>query len=613
MNWSFATASLDYFRENLTETPSLLIEGLSDAPKTLLLKVLQEKTKKNILVLTAEIRSSKVMDNAAFFDLKGVFEFSPWETLPGEEIPPSPDIVGKRLETLHHLLTSKTPSVIICPLQAILQKVPSPAFFKPLCKIWKVGDEVPFSDLPKLLAELGYRRSSVVADKGEFAVRGGIIDIFPVSAPGPYRLEFFGDTIDNIRSFDPVGQKSITKVKEFFLSPAHEGTEEISTLLAYLGDCIIIFDQLLELEDRWVSLQQLPGMKTRLMVTFPELLQEMKNHQTLFWSDKPIEDLSDVRLGKKTGRAFYTGTNPLQPLTFECFAKTFETARWRSPFTPLSLERPDLDIRFVCEHEAEEHMIRKEFPKIAHPHFIKGYLSGGFGLVDSTLTIVPITELTHRQKVRREKWRSTYHTPPSDFHELIPGDLVVHFNHGIGKYQGMEKRPNHQGVITEYLLLEYSDNSKLFVPVSQAYLVSRYIGTKEETPVLHTLGTKNWQRAKATAQKAIVGYAQDLLRMNAEREVHGGFLYPQDSSDFLQFEEEFPYPETEDQLRAIFDIKQDMVSQKAMDRLLCGDVGYGKTEVAMRAAFKAVVDGKKQVAVLVPTTVLALQHYQTFL
>ena len=262
-----------------------------------------------------------------------------------------------------------------------------------------------------------------------------------------------------------------------------------------------------------------------------------------------------MRLGKKTGRAFYTGTNPLQPLTFECFAKTFETARWRSPFTPLSLERPDLDIRFVCEHEAEEHMIRKELPKIAHPHFIKGYLSGGFGLVDSTLTIVPITELTHRQKVRREKWRSTYHTPPSDFHELIPGDLVVHFNHGIGKYQGMEKRPNHQGVITEYLLLEYSDNSKLFVPVSQAYLVSRYIGTKEETPVLHTLGTKNWQRAKASAQKAIVGYAQDLLRMNAEREVHGGFLYPQDSSDFLQFEEEFPYPETEDQLRAIFDIK----------------------------------------------------------
>lgn len=612
-----SSASLNYFREHLTETPSLLIEGLLDAPKALLLKMLQEASKKNILVLTAEIRSSKVIDNAAFFDLRNVFEFSPWETLPGEEIPPSPDIVGKRLEILHHLLTSKAPSVIICPLQAILQKVPSPAFFKPLCKTWKVGDEVPFSSLPKLLAELGYRRSSVVADKGEFAVRGGIIDIFPVSAPEPYRIEFFGDTIDNIRSFDPIGQKSITKVKQFFLSPAQE-TELMgqdgkpTTLLAYLGNCTVVFDHLLELEDRWVALQKLPGMKTRMMVTFPELLTEMKNHQTLFWSDKPIEDLSDVRLGKKTGRDFYTGKNPLQPLSFECFGKSFETERWNNPFTSVALDRPDLDFRFVCEHEAEEQMIRKEFPKIKHPHFIKGYLSGGFGLVDSTVTVLPITELTHRQKVRRERWRSTYHTPPSDFHELVPGDLVVHFNHGIGKYQGMEKRPNHQGVETEYLLLEYADKSKLYVPVAQAYLVSRYIGTKEETPTLHTLGTKNWQRAKASAQKAIVGYAQDLLRMDAERQVHGGFVFPQDSTDFMQFEEEFPYPETEDQLRAISDIKQDMGSKKAMDRLLCGDVGYGKTEVAMRAAFKAVLDGRKQVAVLVPTTVLALQHYQTF-
>ncbi len=605
-----SSPSLDFFREHLTDTPSLLVEGLTNAPKALLLKLLQEKSKKNIIVLTAEIRSSKVVDNAPFFDLKNVFEFSAWETLPGEEIPPSPDIVGKRLETLHHLLSSKTPSVIICPLQAALQKVPSPAFFKPLCKTWKVGDDVPFSDLPKILGELGYRRSSVVADKGEFAVRGGIIDIFPVSATEPCRIEFFGDSIDNIRSFDPIGQKSIAKIQSFFLSPAHENTQEGESLLAYLKDCIVVFDHLLEIEDRWVSLQKLPGMQSKMMMTFPALLSEMKKHQLLFWSDKPIEDLSEVRLGKKTGRAFYTGKNPLQPLNFECFGKSFETARWHNPFTPVDPEKPGQEMRFVCEHEGEEELIRKTFPHAKK--FIKGYLSEGFGLTDSSVTIVPITELTHRQKVRREKWRSTYHTPPSDFHELIPGDLVVHFNHGIGKYQGMEKRPNHQGVETEYLLLEYAEKSKLYVPVSQAYLVSRYIGAKEESPTLHTLGTKNWQRAKASAQKAIVGYAQDLLRMNAERQVHGGFIYPADSIELLQFEEEFPYPETEDQLRAIFDIKQDMRSEKAMDRLLCGDVGYGKTEVAMRAAFKAVADGKKQVAVLVPTTILALQHYQTF-
>lgn len=602
--------SLDFFRNNLAETPSLLVEGLSDAPKTVFLKILQEKSKKNILVITSDVRANKVIDNAPFFDLNDVFEFTPWETLPGEEIPPSPDIVGKRLEILHHLQTSKKPSVLICPLQAALQKVPAPDFFKPLCKTWKVGDEVPFSSLPQLLAELGYRRSPIVADKGEFAVRGGIIDIFPVSATEPYRIEFFGDTIDNIRSFDPIGQKSITKVKQFFLSPAQENSPEGVTILEYLKECIVVFDHLLEIEDRWVALQKLPGMSSKMMTPFPKLLEHMEKNQVVFWSDTKVEELSDVQIRKKTGRDFYTGKNPLQPLTFECFGKSFETSRWHNPFMPIDLQKPGQDVRFICEHEAEEELIRKTFPDAKK--FIKGYLSEGFSLIDSSLTLFPLTELTHRQKVRREKWRSTYHTPPSDFHELAAGDLVVHFNHGIGKYQGMEKRPNHQGIETEYLLLEYAEKSKLYVPVSQAYLVSRYIGAKEESPTLHTLGTKNWQKAKASAQKAIVGYAQDLLRMSAEREIHGGFVYPADGSELMQFEEEFPYPETEDQLRAIFDIKQDMASSKAMDRLLCGDVGYGKTEVAMRAAFKAVADGKKQVAVLVPTTVLALQHFQTF-
>lgn len=611
----YNSSSLDYFRHHLIEVPSLLIEGLWDAPKALLLQILQETRRKNICVITAEPGSSKIVDDAPFFKLSSVFEFPSWETLPGEEIPPSSDIVGKRLEILYRLLNSSEPCVIICSLQAALQKVPSPAFFKPLCRFWKVGDQLPFTALPQLLSDLGYHRSSIVADKGEFAIRGGIIDIFPVSSAEPYRLEFFGDSIDNIRSFDPIGQKSITKVQQFFLSPAQEAPllgKGQETLLSYLGSCTLVLDHLLKLEDRWVSLQKLPGMNSGSMVTLPDFLKEAKHHPLIFLSDQPVEELSEVKLGKKTGRSFYSGKNPLQPLSFDCFNMTFETARWNAPFLPISLERKDLDVHFVCEHESEKQMIRKEFPSLSNFPFIKGYLSAGFCLTDSSVALFPVTELTHRPKIRRERWRNTYHTPPSDFHELFAGDLVVHFHHGIGKYQGMEKRPNHQGIETEYLLLEYAEKSKLYVPVSQAYLVSRYIGTNEEVPSLHALGTKNWQRARVTAQKAIVGYAQDLLRMSAERQAHGGFQFTPDSSDLIQFEEEFPYPETEDQRRAIIDIKHDMTSSKAMDRLLCGDVGYGKTEVAMRAAFKAVVDGKKQVAVLVPTTVLALQHYETF-
>ena len=214
--------------------------------------------------------------------------------------------------------------------------------------------------------------------------------------------------------------------------------------------------------------------------------------------------------------------------------------------------------------------------------------------------------------MRRQKWRSTHHTPAAEFHALTPGDFVVHFHSGIGRYLGTEKHANHLGKETEFLTLEYADQSKLFVPLSQAYLVSRYIGAHEQPPSLSQLGGKRWQATCSKAQAQIVGYANDLLQLYAERVVKGGFRYPPDGEFMRQFERDFPYTETEDQLLAIAAIKEDMISTKPMDRLICGDVGYGKTEVAMRAAFKAVVDGHKQVAVLVPTTVLAMQHYETF-
>jgi transcription-repair coupling factor (superfamily II helicase) len=190
--------------------------------------------------------------------------------------------------------------------------------------------------------------------------------------------------------------------------------------------------------------------------------------------------------------------------------------------------------------------------------------------------------------------------------------LVVHFNHGIGKYLGIEKRPNVAGVLSEFFTIEYADSAKLYVPINQAHLISKYIGASEEMPTMHSLGSNRWKRTRDQTQQAITGYASDLLEIYAKREMAGGFIYPKDTPDVLEFEEEFPYVETEDQLLAVSNIKEDMCSAKAMDRLVCGDVGYGKTEVAMRAAFKAVVDGKKQVAVLVPTTVLAMQHFETF-
>ncbi|HEX4838810.1 MAG TPA: transcription-repair coupling factor [Rhabdochlamydiaceae bacterium] len=615
--------ALHQFCDQVAKEPSLLMEGLWDAPKALLVHFLQEATGKNIVILTAESKMSKLLDDAAYFKISDIMEFPAWETLPGDEISPSPDIVGKRLLILHQLLKEKSPQVIVCPLQSALQKVPSSAFLEPLCRTLVKGDTVSFEELPLWLLKIGYRKSPVAADKGEFAVRGGILDVYPVGSPDPYRIEFFGDEIDNIRTFDPVGQKSTSKVPSVFISPAYEDAllkkdPEPGSLFSYLGpNTIVIFDNLLALEDHYVSFQALPGAASKFFFSFDALLSEIKDLQKIYWTQESMEELSDVKVGKKVGRDYYTGKNPLQPLSFEFFDQLLETKRWHHPFVPVqgylpTLDRsPHLDIHFICTSESEEKAIQEKV-KIPNYKFERGYLSSGFALADSNLILIPTTEFTHKQKVRREKWRNTYHTPPSDFHELVAGDLVVHFNHGIGKYLGIEKRPNHQGIETEFLILEYNDHSKLYVPVSQAYLVSRYIGTSEEIPTLHSLGTKNWQKTKANAQKAIIGYAQDLLRMSAQRIVQGGFTFPPDSHDMEEFEADFPYTETEDQLRAIADIKKDMTTSKAMDRLLCGDVGYGKTEVAMRAAFKAVAEGKKQVAVLVPTTVLCMQHFETF-
>jgi transcription-repair coupling factor (superfamily II helicase) len=195
---------------------------------------------------------------------------------------------------------------------------------------------------------------------------------------------------------------------------------------------------------------------------------------------------------------------------------------------------------------------------------------------------------------------------------ISPGEAVVHMNSGIGRYIGIERRPNHLGVETEFMVLEYAEGGKLYVPMEQANLISKYIGSSDEKPELHTLGSSRWKRSREKTEAAIVGYASDLLKLQAERVIKGGFAYPEDSEPVKQFAEEFPYVETPDQLLAIEQIKKDMVSKQSMDRLICGDVGYGKTEVAMRAAFKAVIDGHKQVAVLVPTTVLAMQHFETF-
>ncbi len=630
--------SIAFFEKAVNERGSFLLEGLWDSTKALMAAIALKAAGRSILLITGGTREDRLFDNLSYFCPFAPLEFPAWETLPGEEIPPSPDIIGKRFEALNALVQRKEPSILLCPLPSLLQKVIPKEGLGQLLHTWKKGTRVPFDSLPEFLTGLGYSRSAVVSDKGEFAIRGGIIDLFPVASSDPYRIEFFGDEIEQIRTFDPVGQKSIGKAESLFLCPAKEmpllqKAARLVNIADYLGeDPILFWDDMLAIEDTYVGIKAMPASKSLFFYSLDELLKKWEGRQQIFCIESDIETFSAE--AKLKGKNQY-----LQQVSFEALHHPFEAKRFFHPFRkiadyfhpeePLPEEpekqdvslldyfRPDpkLTLYFLNSNETEEEEVKRQLASIALPkktHFEKGYLTSGFAAADIPMAVIPNPEITHRTRIRRQKWRSTTHTPAAEFHELTIGDMVVHYHSGIARFKGMEKHIDHLGKETEFLALEYSENSKLFVPLSQAYLVSRYIGSREEPPALSQLGGKRWQNTRAQAQAQIVGYANDLLLLYAERAVQGGFPYPADSDLMRQFEGDFPYTETQDQLLAITALKEDMISGKAMDRLVCGDVGYGKTEVAMRAAFKAVVDGGKQVAVLVPTMVLAMQHAETF-
>lgn len=639
------SASLQAFLEEFGKTNSLLLEHLWDTPKALFCLLIQKKLRKNVLIVSGK-KEDRFLDNFLFLQGKEILDFPPWEVLSSEELPTSPDITGIRFEILHKLASKKEPFILHAEVSALMQKTVSPQTLLPLCSSLKKGQEISFDAMPALLSKLGYQRKPVAREKGDFALRGGILDIFPVSSSAPCRIDFLGNTIDSIRIYDPVGQKTIKKIEEVFLCPANEWAlikkeKKPATLLDYFGsETVIILDDLLAIEDQYVALKSLPGIPSHLLFSLDDFLKVLPKSSHMFWLRQQAEELSDVSVGKKQGRQFYSRETPFQPLSFEFFHLNFKTTRFNHPFEEIgsffcrfenkeaatmeeilqgiSLHGKEiLDLKFVVSASSEESMIKEKLQgsKTILPEktsFETGYLSSGFVLQDPAVAYIPTAELTQRRKVRRQKWRNNYHNSPSDYLPLVQGDVVVHFHHGIGRFLGTEKLPNHQGTLTEYLQIEYADQGKLYVPVTQSHLINRYVGSKAESVTFSTLGSNKWQKTCMKTQAAILGYAKELLEQAAQRAVHPGFAYSEDSLDLKIFEEEFPFVETEDQIKAVDALKQDMIASKAMDRLICGDVGYGKTEVAMRAAFKAVVDGKKQVAVLVPTTVLAMQHYDTF-
>lgn len=611
----------------LTQTSEIVVENLLECPKAFLTSLIYKKLKRPVIILSGSEKPTGFIDNLKTFTHKKIWEFPAWEIIDQEAIP-NLDITGKRYQVLS-FLSNQSQEIIFCPLQAALQYVISPTILRKNQFSFSVNMECDFAKLSAYLSSIGYKKVSLVVEKGQFALRGGIIDIFPTHTLTPYRLEFFGDEITDIRAFDPESQKSDQQISSFSLFPAQEmsflTTEKTDFFSYVLPETIFIFDDLLSLEDKYSTLHKTLSSHP-FFFSWQSLFHKLQKFSRIYCSEFPLEKISGKPISNNS------------VITFEIFHQTLSATRVSFPFhrwrdyanASLDLENKFalLDIlkenfpasytlfvytssdaeRQAIQNYLDRQKISSQFPI----HFFTGYLTSGFVLSDAKFAIISYAEITQRFVVQREKMRCVHRHTISTFHELEIGEYVVHLHNGIGKFLGIEKRFNHAGQEAEFFILEYANASRLYVPITQSHLISRYLGINKIHPKLHTLGTKKWQNTKLRTEKAIIGYAKDLLEIQAKRDFIGGFSYPKDSHDMHLFEEDFPFELTEDQKISIDTIKKIMESPRAMDLLLCGDVGYGKTEVAMRAAFKAIVEGKKQVAVLVPTTILALQHYQTF-
>ena len=628
---------IQIYREGMHTTGSLLFEGMSPAKKAKLLFDLARAEQKKILFLTPEgLEESRLFhDLAFFFSKERVIALPSSDRLQAEAL--SYDSLAQRKEaTLDLIKEQKGPCVLLASLSASLEKVPDPN--KNDAYTLKKNDHCSKEDLEELLKLMQFKKAHLVEERGQYATRGLVVDFFPLESSHPVRVELFDDVVESLRSFDPTAQRSCASLNEIVFSPCSLIEESVTSLFKLLPQDLtyVVLDEIEALEDRYTTLLAPYKLPTPTSLSMTEWLTSIAQYQKLFFSSKTIEQLSSVQQTKKE-RSFLK-----QELSFSLFDRSWAALRASHPYHSLrdwyetesllpSLPTRDQFVDCFIEHQerlAHTVVYSREQDLAWFQARIKekgALLSSATQLQPGSLSesIIDITvqkpllalnEVLDRAVLPLQNLRhtETYAGPAQEAFELEKGDLVVHYQHGIGRYVGIEKKPNIHGIEQEFFVLLYESGSKLYVPFSQAHLLTKYIGGKEELPKLHQLGSTKWKKLREATEQTIIGYAADLIKAYAARQVRGGFSYPQDGELMQRFEVDFPYTETPDQMAAILAVKKDMCSGKAMDRLICGDVGYGKTEVAMRGASKAVLDGKKQVALLAPTTVLALQHYDTF-
>jgi transcription-repair coupling factor (superfamily II helicase) len=615
-----------------------------------------------------------------------------WEILPHEARLPHADVISDRLETLAALITpadrNPQPPLIVTSITALLQKTFSPQALAGRIRAISRGDRINPLDLVEWLEDQGYEPEAQVTQKGEIASRGGILDIFPPTSPWPVRLEFFGDELESLRYFDPLTQMSRDEIEAITIPPAgelgilkREKSEarsakdespdrtpaprtspvalQTASLLDYLPRQALFVlcepELLAERADEYAK--QIDGDDS-FFISWKQFASEMAERGLarldLTENDPELPEVESAADSEAPGFSSLDAYRPLlqrapEPQVAETQRREFfqQLHRWL---------RQGYAVHVFCNNDGE----RQRFVEVwrdygfdeAHessavravddenrvsPAIHLGSLGRGFLCEEAKVVVVTDAEIFGRYKIQRPRRLKSPHALATrsaldiDFTELEEGDLVVHVQHGIGRFLGLKTMPvgtrrdqplstsdselSHSG--PECLVIEYAATDsdqpapKLYVPVTEAHLVSKYVGAGKLRPPLNTLGGTRWKKAKEHAERAVRDVASELLAIQAARESQAGHAFKTDTPWQREFESAFIYEETPDQLRAIQESKTDMERPKPMDRLICGDVGFGKTEVAIRAAFKCVMDGR-QAAVLVPTTVLAQQHFNTF-
>lgn len=542
-------------------------------------------------------------------------------------------LTNRRMEVLRAIAEKKKeePVTVITTMDAFLDGIISPDEIQKN-RIHITGeDTVDLTKLEQDLTALGYERESQIEAPGQFAVRGGIIDVFPLAEEMPVRIELWGDEIDSIRMFDAKSQRSIENISEITIYPASEncfGNNGLVSFLKYFpeNETLLFYDEPYRLQEtaETVEAEYTESLKNRADAGMKE---EGEEELRVFQTKDIISEMNRysgiglTTLESKCGlfkvRSVYTvqakGVNPYNN-SFELLTRDLKRLK-RNGYRVVLLSGSRTRAKRLAEDLRDydlssfysEDMQREVKPGEIMAAY--GYASEGYEYPMLKFVVISESDIFGRKK--KKKKRKKYEGQRiQDFAELKPGDYVVHENHGIGVYKGIEKIEVEK-IVKDYMKIVYAEGGVLYIPVAQMDLIQKYAGADAKKPRLNKLGTIQWGKTKSQVKKAVQIVAKDLVELYAVRQQSEGFVYGPDTVWQKEFEEMFPFEETDDQLQAIEDTKHDMESKKIMDRLICGDVGYGKTEIAIRAAFKAVQEGK-QVVCLVPTTILAQQHYNTF-